>query len=195
MKHSARREPLDLQKLAERPTLDILVLSDTHGSLKFLPLVLQIFPRVDLILHLGDHSEPMHELTRLTTIPILGVAGNCDGHFAHDLPQSLRLCLAGYSVFLTHGHRFGVKHGLDELIAAAAEPPIRADLILFGHTHHYYEQYGTSAENRSFLLLNPGSACLSTFNRHPTCSLVQLSENGIKVTKFSPFKPEPGEHG
>lgn len=181
---------LDLRALADSPTLKILVIADTHGSLRLLFMVLQKIASIDLILHLGDHAAPLSELTAMTGIPILGVAGNCDGHSAKDLPDSLRLQLSGYRIFLTHGHRFRVKHDLHDLITMTMTPPVEADLVLYGHTHHYQETRQDREGGRACVFLNPGSACLSPFNPHPSCALVNLSGRGIEITKWTPPESE-----
>ena len=54
-------------------------------------------------------------------------------------------------VFLTHGHLFGVKSGLDTLAAAAKD--MGAQLALFGHTHQALLE-----ERNGVTLLNPGAA-------------------------------------
>ena len=53
-------------------------------------------------------------------------------------------------ILLTHGHRFGVKSGLEGLLALAGERGL--DLICFGHTHQPLIH-----REKGCLFLNPGS--------------------------------------
>lgn len=189
MKGFGRKNNLDLNALAERQVLQALIVSDTHGSLRLLHSVLRRFSDVELILHLGDHAAPYQELKTVTDLPVIAVAGNCDGRDGKDLPETLRLTLAGVRLFLTHGHRFRVKHDLAELIAAATTPPVESDLILFGHTHRYLDSMLTTEGGKSFRLLNPGSACLSPFNPHPSCALLRIDTDRVEIIRFTPDDP------
>ena len=176
---------VDLEDLAGRSSLRILVLSDTHGSLGFFKKAIEALSPLDLVLHLGDHSAPYGSIAALSPSPVLAVAGNCDGEYSRNMADSLRLNLAGHPVFMTHGHRLRVKQTLESLLAAAAEPPVEADLILFGHTHHYLDREQTSSKGRPFRLLNPGSASQSFFNPNPSCALVLLEPGSIQVFRHS----------
>lgn len=189
MKDINRAANLDLNALAGRQTLQALIVSDTHGSLRLLYTALKRMPDIELILHLGDHAASYQELKTVTDLPVIAVAGNCDGRDGRDLPDTLRLTLAGERLFLTHGHRFRVKHDLAELIAAATTPPVESDLILFGHTHRYLDSTLTTEDSRPFRLLNPGSACLSPFNPHPSCALLRIDAGRVEITRFTPDDP------
>ncbi len=175
---------IEWEHLAIAQSLRVLVLSDTHGSLGLLKTAVTDLAPLDLILHLGDHSAPYPGLTDLTTVPVLAVAGNCDGEHGRDLPESMRLKLAGRSVFMTHGHRFSVKQTLDRLAIAAAQPPVAADLILFGHTHQYLDQVRMTVSGHPFRMLNPGSASQSFFQRNPSLALVLFAPASIQVFRY-----------
>ena len=136
-----------------------VVLSDSHGDEEGLRWMLQLLWQqigpVDFYFHLGDGALDFERLSRFLyardpqAIP-LGVRGNCD--FAcGDVPEFLVQRFGGCRLLLTHGHRYGVKHGLDALRWAAHENACRA--ALFGHTHVPF-----SEEENGCLLLNPGSA-------------------------------------
>ncbi len=178
----------DPESWASWPQATLLVLSDTHGSSELLERALRRHGReADLILHLGDHGSPLKELARLAAQPLVGVAGNCDSQRgqAADLPDSLRLTVAGFRLFLTHGHRFGVKHGLAELALVGGEAPVAADLVLFGHTHHYLDEMRATEAGRHFRLLNPGSAAISWYSPSGSCALVHLTPAGIDITHLT----------
>ena len=170
-------EPLK-NSLAAQEAVQVLVFSDSHGHTDFMGRVSRRFPGCDLILHLGDHCASLNDLSLLLKKPVLGVYGNCDGHFARHLPAQQLLVLAGQRVFLAHGHQFGVKHQLNTLLAAGSNAPYLADVILFGHTHRYYEK-SILADGRPVILLNPGSARPGSFETPASAALMNISRSGI----------------
>ena len=123
----------------------------------------------DMAFHLGDCIGDAQDLS--SAFPMLDlcyVPGNCD--YCTSVPASLLQEAGGVRIFLTHGHLFGVKSGLDTLTAAAKD--MGAQLILFGHTHQALLE-----ERNGVTLLNPGAA--GRFGRS-SYAVVEL-ENG----KFS----------
>ncbi len=111
--------------------MKLLVLSDTHRSLGFAYEAIET-ESPDAVAHLGDHLSDAEDLSFAFQEPeFFYVPGNCD--YEPAARQSLLLELAGVRIFLTHGHLFGVKSGLDTLAAAAKD--MGAQLALFGHTH------------------------------------------------------------
>ena len=128
----------------------VLVLSDSHGYTGRLGNILMAAEaggRPDAVIHLGDGY---HDLAAFAADlpPVYQVAGNCD--LGHTDYQDV-LSLGAARVFVTHGHLFHVKLGLDALLARAAQE--KAFAALFGHTHRPF------CETRSgILLLNPGAA-------------------------------------
>ncbi len=79
---------------------------------------------------------------------MLAVAGNCD--LACQEPATLQPSPEGFPLFLTHGHRFGVKQGFGELERAAEQAGAKA--AFFGHTHQPMLREGGPVA-----LYNPGS--------------------------------------
>ena len=123
--------------------------------------------RPELIVHLGDCVRDAQELAGcFFTIPMISVRGNCD--YAPDTEETLVVREDGVTLFITHGHRYGVKLGLDALLNSVGFSGAR--LGLFGHTH--------AALCRDFggvTLLNPGSAGRGT---HPTWAAVETDGAG-----------------
>ena len=74
---------------------------------------------------------PVRDVRR-PKLPFCLVPGNCDGWGA-AVPVKKQINLAGKSILLSHGHRWGVKSGYDTAIADARA--VGADILLFGHTH------------------------------------------------------------
>ena len=132
--------------------MKILVLSDSHASLRFMHLCVEkINPKA--IIHLGDYfddGEALHEA--FPDIPFFQVAGNCDKYRAPIHAREI-LCMPLYGVrfYMTHGHIHRVKQVLSFLIRDAREA--QADIALFGHTHIPYCQQ----EEDGLWVMNPGS--------------------------------------
>src|SRR5690554_6362216 len=91
--------------------MKIVVISDTHGE-NILGAVREI-ENIDIIIHLGDYYKDVFPLEKVLKTPIYYVKGNCD--FAPDVPTQLMIELSNKKVFLTHGHWYNVKLGIDEL--------------------------------------------------------------------------------
>lgn len=129
----------------------VLVLSDSHSSLRFMRFCVRTFAP-EVVIHLGDHYEDGEALAdEFYRIRFYQVPGNCD-HYRNDLnvPETLVENIEGVKIFMTHGHRHGVKMGLSKLISDARS--VGADAVLFGHTHESYcEKEG------GMWIVNPGS--------------------------------------
>lgn len=160
--------------------MQILVVSDTHGRSDRLCEVIRR-TRADVLLFLGDGLRDLSAIPD-DTLTIRAVRGNCDLYGA-DTPELRIETFGQYRIFLAHGHRYGVKYGLDALIATAAAAG--ADAVLYGHTHEPYcrvipagEEYGGIILERPLALLCPGS--LGEPRRGaPTFGTLTLRENGI----------------
>lgn len=128
--------------------MKILVLSDSHRNLPPMETAV-LAENPDQIIHLGDHESDAEDLGRFfPRIPVCSVAGNCD-MFACG-PRYKLVTFAGKKLFLTHGHYYGVKVGLEKLVNTGLTAG--ADAILFGHTHVPYY-----AEVEGVPVINPGT--------------------------------------
>ena len=131
--------------------MKILVLSDSHSSLRFMrDCVYAVKP--DTIVHLGDHYDDAAVLREeYPHIRIYSVPGNCDRVFTLSYAPEVVCCdLDGVRCFMTHGHRHNVKSGTGGLIADAVRS--EAKLVLYGHTH-----IAECREENGLWILNPGS--------------------------------------
>lgn len=133
--------------------MKILVLSDSHGVLYFMRQCVDVL-QPDVVVHLGDMVRDADELSdEYPGIRFFQVAGNCDsGRVPLDYPEILVENLNGVRIYMSHGHRQGVKIFLGKLIANAQQ--CGADVILYGHTH---TADCRRIENGSWIM-NPGSA-------------------------------------
>lgn len=134
----------------------ILVLSDSHASMRFMRRCVQsIHP--DAVIHLGDYYDDGQALQEeFPGIPFHLVPGNCDKYRCPpDTPQSLGYAVCGMRMLMTHGHMFYVKSGTGALTAQARRMGVQA--ALYGHTH----QAQCTREEDGLWVINPGSAAYS----------------------------------
>jgi putative phosphoesterase len=134
---------------------------------------------VDLFIHLGDGERDtvgFHD-----DIPFKEhycVRGNCDPGYT---PTEKVLTAAGKKLFITHGHLYDVKSGLERLKQRAEE--LKAEIVLYGHTHEGLETYDAA---RRIHFLNPGSISLPKPGKPPTYGVLELLHSGVvtSVVKF-----------
>lgn len=148
----------------------ILVFSDSHEETKYMNEALGLNSDADMIVHLGDGASDLTKsLPGNYEKPLVLIEGNGEyyGWLRVDrryLPKRTEMIeFEGKRIFMTHGHLYDVKFGLDRIAARAYADG--ADIVLFGHTHIPTCKYlpaGTELElvgktERPLLLFNPGS--------------------------------------
>ena len=160
--------------------LTLLVVSDTHGRAD---LLAQAFRRAkpDGVLFLGDGLRDLNVLPDDTTLR--AVRGNCDWTARADAPPVRVEEIAGYRIYMTHGHLQGVKLSLDTAIENAAAAG--ADVLLYGHTHVAYEKthpvsalIGKTTLQKPLLVLCPGSLGQPP-DGHPSFATLTLAAGGV----------------
>ncbi len=122
-----------------------IVISDSHGNLRAMRKLYEIMEETDYVFHLGDYKRDISEFESRFPQKTYSVYGNCDGYSGEG-----EIEIEGVKVFYTHGHDYGVKHGLYSLSCRAEE--LKADLVLYGHTH-----FKSVAEHNGVKYLNPGT--------------------------------------
>ena len=129
----------------------ILVLSDSHRGMSFMRWCANTV-RPDAIVHLGDFYDDGDELhEEFRHIPFYQVTGNCDWYSAPPgVREILIMPVCGVELYMTHGHRHGVKSTTGLLIRDAREAKVQA--VLYGHTHIADCRY-----EDGLWVLNPGS--------------------------------------
>lgn len=163
----------------------ILVVSDNHGSMRNLELVLdQWIDQVDALVHCGDSEYSVSYLKSLADVPIYLAEGNCDYGFGKDADSIFEF--EGHVCYVTHGHRYGANWGDEGLVERALE--MGADILFYGHTHvPAYNIY----EEENVTVLNPGSiARPRQYRPIPTFLVVDFLEDGEIEPHF--FSIEPG---
>ena len=109
----------------------ILIVSDTHGSLRNFDEIIEREKKIDMLLHLGDIEGDDDYMEAVMDCPVHVVAGNND--FFSGLPGELEVEIGKYKVFMTHGHGYYVSAGTKRLKQAAMARG--ADIAMYGHTH------------------------------------------------------------
>ena len=133
--------------------MTILVLSDSHSSLRFMRMCMDTL-KPDAVIHLGDYFDDGLALKELyPNVSFYQVPGNCDRYrCAPGQPEILVENVYGVRLYLTHGHRHQVKSTIGLLLKAAREA--RVDAVLYGHTHCA----DCHEEEDGLWVMNPGSS-------------------------------------
>ena len=146
--------------------------SDSHGRYGGLQEIIEREAPFDVLLHAGDIQGGIGNLEDWAGCPVYVVKGNCDWY--GDYPQECIVPFGRDRIFLTHGHRYGVKLGRQELAAAADR--LGAKIAVYGHTHIplVEERYGG-------MTLGPGSVSEPRQeNRRPTYGVLErTAEKGL----------------
>ena len=128
--------------------MKILVFSDSHGDTEPMRRLIRRHSP-DAVLHLGDHAADAEEIRLdFPETVFWTVRGNCD--LASGVPLREELSLEGVHIFMTHGHAYQVKYGMDSFLNTALCSG--AALALYGHTHVPDSQF-----IEGMWAINPGS--------------------------------------
>ncbi len=145
--------------------MKILVTSDSHGNRDMLEDVIRRNSKAEVVIFCGDGNEDIDgERFVFPKKMFIAVKGNCDWYC--DNASELEITLCNKKIFISHGHKFGVKQSYNGIIAQGHN--INADIVLFGHTHNQY-----LSVDRNMLVLNPGS-----IGYNGEYAIVEINENG-----------------
>ena len=155
--------------------MKILVLSDSHASLRFMRLAIAKL-RPDHVIHLGDHYDDGKALVEENPhILFHQVPGNCDLFRCEPwLPDCLCYPIGGVKILMTHGHKHAVKTGIYRLLADARVQG--AALALYGHTH----RPDCHREEDGLWVMNPGT-CGSDGG---SVGLVEIADEKISACRI-----------
>jgi len=133
------------------------------------------------VIHLGDHARDMVRYSRSydgsTAYHITN--GNTDPLV--EAHKERVIDIGNKRIFITHGHNYSVKSGLDKLIYKAKE--LQVDACLFGHTH-----IPTLFTQEDILFLNPGSTVYPYPGTKRGYGLLRISEDGEIGGKLLEYK-------
>lgn len=122
----------------------VLILSDSHRLTDELSLI-KIRHHLQYNIHCGDSELPA-DAPELEGF--IKVTGNCDR--TTSFPEEEVVEIDGLRFFITHGHLYGVKANLTNLMYRAAE--VNAHIVCFGHSH-----IAGAEKLDNQLFINPGS--------------------------------------
>lgn len=128
--------------------MKVAIISDTHNKIaKVYDNLLD--KNIDIIIHLGDVCDDAMILSDLLNKEVIYVKGNNDFYIAGgDYEKVIRL--SGKNIFITHGHKYNVSYGIDELVKKSKS--LNCDMCLYGHTHRYFNE-----KIDGIWVINPGS--------------------------------------
>ncbi len=145
----------------------LAIVSDTHGNWPLAARAIKQEGELDALIFLGDHASDGQQLAKALQLPVYLVRGNCDS--ADQGPEEQLVELGGWRLLLCHGHRYGVKQGLQRLYYRGLEQQV--DFVLFGHTHQ------AVCEEGDVTLINPGSVSeLNVLRDTASWGLLTLSD-------------------
>ena len=132
--------------------MKILVLSDSHSSMRFMRQCVQKL-KPDTVIHLGDYYDDAETLEEeYPNLVFHKVPGNCDQYRCSPFTKRiLNYPVGGVRLYMTHGHTHNVKMTLSLLLADARKGKSQA--VLYGHTHIP----DCHQEEDGLWVLNPGS--------------------------------------
>jgi len=156
--------------------MKILVLSDSHGSTAVMRTVIQKFEKdAGAVIHLGDFF--IDAIRNKPECSLHFVRGNCDGssYDGAEVPTEKVVDIGGIKIFMTHGHRYGVKYGMDRLVYAALER--EADVCLYGHTHA-----PAVFREEGIIYMNPGSISRPRDARAPSYGVLDIENSAVTAS-------------
>ncbi|WMJ85912.1 metallophosphoesterase [Anaerocolumna sp. MB42-C2] len=150
--------------------MKIMIVSDSHGRNTNLEKALEKVKPIDLFLHLGDFEGSEDYIRSIVPCKIEMVPGNND--YFTGLEKDKIINIGRYTIFLTHGHRYGVNFGTERLKDIAMQ--YGAGIALFGHTHRPLIDLSSN-----IWVINPGSITQPRQeNGKPSFIIMDLDSNG-----------------
>ncbi len=154
--------------------MKVIVVSDTHGRVDNFVNKIKAMEKPELIIHLGDYVEDGEKIQALTNIETIIVKGNND-YLNNTYKEDILINIGGKNFFITHGHKYGVRYRLDNLMYKGEE--LGANIILFGHTH-----VPLILEEDNIRIMNPGSVSYPRgVDRIKTFGIIDIAKN-IKMS-------------
>lgn len=142
------------------------LISDSHGCYNTIEQFVRKTGNVDIWLHAGDYSSDSEYLRNVSGKSVIAVRGNCDAELISKPDEFLEY--EGKKIWLTHGHRYDVRAGIEELVWWGQK--FAVDIIVYGHTH-----VPLITECNSMLIINPGSPALPRKGSKPSCAVLQIT--------------------
>ena len=147
----------------------IVVVSDSHGSIRNLSAFADRIGQPDALWHLGDCTEDAELIAQKLNCGYVGVRGNCDPF--SDLPLTQMIDWHHRRFLLLHGHTAA---GRLQLKYLAEEN--RCDVVLFGHSH-----VSSVEEVDGILMINPGSLSRPRSEKGLSIAVLTLTDVSLDV--------------
>lgn len=159
--------------------MKVLVISDTHGNIEHAKMILErIIPLgVTTVLHCGDYVSDARLLEKFyPQVTVHYVYGNCDVGFGGE--YSTVVTIEGVSIYMSHGHKYGVKWGdYDEVMIDALAHETR--VAVCGHSHEAHLE-----RKQGVLIMNPGSLTMPRDSRYPSYGILELKDGKVIEAKI-----------
>jgi uncharacterized protein len=130
--------------------LQVLVVSDSHGSITRLQDIIDREIPFDCIIHCGDGAGDLMYVQLPPGCPVVRVAGNVDTLRMPEVSRIEVQELGDVSIMVTHGDLFQVNRDYGHLFMEGKHRKV--DAIFCGHTHVQYKG------NETPVIINPGAA-------------------------------------
>lgn len=151
--------------------MKVLIVSDSHNKCFYLERVLEKVQPIDLMIHLGDFEGDERRIKELASCPIAMVSGNND--YFTEIPRDDFIELGQYYIMITHGHKYGVNYGVDQIKEIAMLNG--ANIVMFGHTHRPM----IDLTEDTIWAINPGSISLPRQNgKKPSFIIMDIDSRG-----------------
>ncbi|GAB6099121.1 metallophosphoesterase [Halanaerocella petrolearia] len=155
--------------------MKLAIFSDAHGRSEKVKEALEGLSSIDYLLYAGDGAKDLLENDFLDKEKIVTVQGNRD--FRTDYSKEEIIKVVDKKIFMTHGHNYQIKWGLDKLYYKAKE--VAADIVIFGHTHTRYAK-----EENGILFFNPGSIALPRDGDKGSYGLIDIKDGKINYQHY-----------
>ena len=132
----------------------IIVFSDVHFDSEKLERLLPIMNSADYVVFCGDGMNNFERVSGRITVPTVCARGNND-FFSH-ISENSTFAIGNTRIFVTHGHRYGVRNSVEFLAEAAANN--NCTLAFFGHTHVFFDKTIGGVH-----VINPGALCNGSY--------------------------------
>lgn len=144
-------------------------MSDSHGKKEPVEKIIRANKDADIFVHLGDGERDVETMRmKYPGIDLRFVRGN--GDWGGE--KSIIIEAMGRKIFCTHGDRFHVDSGVEDLVFTAKENGCCA--ALFGHTHRRFNETAEGID-----LMNPGSCSCPRDGMNPSYGYIDVTENGV----------------
>lgn len=155
--------------------MKIGIISDSHHDLNAIDEAICLADDVDCWFHAGDSIEDADYLADVSKKSVYAVPGNIDWFV--KAPQELLVNVADKKIFLTHGHKYGVKWTTKQLYERACQ--LNADLVIYGHSH-----VGNEEHIDDKIIVNPGSVAEPRDGLNPSFMIADINKGKITIKRI-----------